>query len=83
MTEIHALTAGQHSGDDQSGDVNNAIPEHVRDLYETCTSDLSSSDKRKARDLLVRYAHLFSKTDEDVGRTKLVKHKNKTNHPIG
>ena len=55
--------------------MNNAFPEHVKDLFERCTSDLSSSDKRKARDLLIRYAHLFSKTDEDVGSTKLVKHK--------
>ena len=72
VAEIHALQRDQHSGSDQSGDVNNAVPEH---LFERCTSDLSSSDKRKARDLLIRYAHLFSKTEEDVGRTKLVKHK--------
>ena len=55
--------------------MNDDIPEHVNDLFERCTSDLSSSEIRKARDLLIRYAHLFSKTDKDFGRTKLVKHK--------
>ena len=47
VAEIHTLQADQHSGNDKSGDVNNAIPEHVKDLFERCTSDLSSSDKKE------------------------------------
>ena len=51
------------------------IPSHIKDLYEKCTSDLGIEDKQKAKALLLRYAHLFSTSDEDVGRTDLVKHK--------
>ena len=51
------------------------IPEHMKDIYERSTRNLESEDRAKARDLLLRYAHVFSTSDEDVGRTDFVKHK--------
>ena len=51
------------------------LPEHLKDLYDRCTVNLTEGNKMKAKQLLIKYSRLFSATDEDVGRTNIVKHK--------
>ena len=59
----------------QGDEVPTTCPEHMRDLYEqalrTCQSDHQAM---RVAQLLTSYADVFSKDDEDVGHTDLVRH---------
>ena len=51
------------------------MPAHLTELYDMCTRELNEGQKLRAKHLLIKYAALFSETDENVGRTANVRHK--------
>ena len=63
---------------DISSQPNIEMPAHLTELYDKCTRGLDEDRKLKAKHLLIKYAALFSLTDEDVGRTANVRHKIET-----
>ena len=58
------------------------IPRHIKELF--CSRNLDPVNRDKARTMLLKYAHVFSTSDEDVGRAGTVKHKidTGTNAPV-
>ena len=60
------------------------IPEHLRDLYERTIVGMTSKQSSEVFKLLVKYSSVFSRSDEDIGRTGIVRHKIDTGnaHPI-
>lgn len=65
-------------------DVDRELPAHLQELFISSTSHIDKDDVMRAKALLLKYAALFSETDEDVGRTAKVRHKIETgvNAPI-
>ena len=60
------------------------IPEHIRDLFQQTTKGMTEAQCRDVLKLLTKYANVFSKSDADLGRTGVVRHKIYTGdaHPI-
>ena len=60
------------------------IPEHLHDLYERSQTGLLPTEKIHLSELLIKHAVAFSKTKDDIGRTKLVQHRIDTGdaHPV-
>ena len=50
------------------------IPTHMHDLYERSTTHKTEEEKAAIRALLIRFQHMFSKDDNDLGRTHLIEH---------
>jgi hypothetical protein len=48
---------------------------HLRELFDRNTKSLESTEKNRARSLLIRYSDLFSVTDDDVGRKSMANQK--------
>ncbi|XP_056006949.1 uncharacterized protein LOC130050723 [Ostrea edulis] len=74
IDEVLNLVPGEHQGLDE----NNDMPSYLQDLYTNSTKHMDNDDRVKAKTLLLKYASLFSTTDEDVGRTAKVRHKIET-----
>ena len=49
-------------------------PEHLEGLFITSSSGLEPEQKTQLKHLLTSYQHIFSKTDDDIGKTGLEKH---------
>ena len=54
------------------------LPEHLTDLHERATKNLTPDESVRVADLLSRYQDCFSKDEWDVGLTHLVEHEIKT-----
>ena len=50
------------------------LPEHVRQLYEDSSKDLTSQQCETLTKLLGEYNDIFARHSADFGRTKLLKH---------
>ena len=53
---------------------NTAIPSHLAELYQTCTRDCTSEERRAIGHLLIEFEKVFSKHDNDLGQTNLLEH---------
>ena len=53
--------------------VSNA-PEHLKDLFQRSTTNLSESEKERVADLLSKYQDTFSRNEWDIGVTNLTEH---------
>lgn len=51
-----------------------SLPEHLTDLYNRATKDLSSEEKQQVHSLLVEYQDIFAKDDLDIGCFTALKH---------
>ena len=51
-----------------------AVPEHVKCLYDNLPSELSDESKRKVKELLIQYQHVFSKDENDIGYCPWIEH---------
>ena len=60
------------------------LPDHLHDLFERCSTNLSVEQKEIVLKLLLRYHLSFSRSDRDLGRTDVIQHKINTgnNRPI-
>ena len=50
------------------------VPEHVQALYAASAQHLGEGDKQQLASLLTKYGHVFSRNDQDIGRTRLEVH---------
>lgn len=50
------------------------LPEHLQALFKKTCSNLSKQQSKIVKSLLGRHANLFTKSDDDLGRTGLAKH---------
>ena len=57
------------------GTVIKTLPDHLFCLLEESSQDLSPSQHQRVRDLLSRYADVFSAGDWDMGRTSVTEHR--------
>ncbi len=57
-----------------NGPKQNLLPEHMHDLYHQASAGMDQTQKKQVRSLLMKYAHLFSTDDSDIGRTGIIKH---------
>ena len=48
---------------------------HLASLFDALPADLSPVDRAAAGDFIHKYAHMFSKSEFDLGRTSLIPHK--------
>lgn len=53
--------------------VSNA-PEHLKDLFQRSTTNLTESEKERVADLLSKYQDTFSRNEWDIGVTNLTEH---------
>ena len=51
------------------------LPKHLTDLYNMTLEGMSSTQKKQIANLLGKYGNLFSKDENDLGRTGIIKHK--------
>jgi len=52
-----------------------AVPEHMADLYDgACGNCTSSTERQVLAQLLVEYSNVFSRSDGDMGLTKVISH---------
>ena len=51
------------------------VPEHLDQLYCSSRENLTTEQQGKLADLLCKYPDIFSKSDTDIGRTKLEIHR--------
>ena len=60
------------------------LPDHLHDLFERCSANLSVEHKEIVLNLLLRYHLSFLSSDRDLGRTDVIQHKINTenNRPI-
>ena len=61
-----------------------SLPEHLQDLYTRTADGLTVKQQKQVAKLLTKHESTFSKTDEDLGRTGIIRHKINTgkNCPI-
>ena len=61
-----------------------SLPEHLQDLYTRTADGLTVKQQKQVAKLLIKHESTFSKTDEDLGRTGIIRHKINTeeNCPI-
>ncbi len=59
----------------RSSDSKNTLPEHMQDTYARASEGMNNNDKKQIAKLLCKYAHVFSETDNNLGRTGIIKHK--------
>ena len=51
-----------------------SLPEHLQDLYKQSCSELTPEEAHELRHLLINYADVFSKGNDDLGCTDLTEH---------
>ena len=51
------------------------IPSHLTDLYERTTAGLSQEQCTEVAKLLIKHNTTFSESDDDLGRTGIIRHK--------
>ena len=51
------------------------LPEHLKELYMRSSHGLTKDQCQQTHNLLCKYAYLFSKGPQDVGRTGIIKHR--------
>ncbi|CAC5369858.1 unnamed protein product [Mytilus coruscus] len=58
------------------------IPEHLTDLLQRSSTYLIEDQRQQLSRLLSQYQNVFSRTDDDIGRTDLVTHRINTGNAI-
>ena len=51
-----------------------AVPDYLAELYRRTAEGMSSSQQKRVAHLLNKYASEFPETDDDIGRTGVLKH---------
>ena len=63
----------RHNQRGEKRQVSNA-PEHLKDLFQRSTTNLSESEKERVANLLSKYQDTFSRNEWDIGVTNLTEH---------
>ena len=53
---------------------NGKVPEHLQDLFDRTTEGMDHQQQDQVAKLLIRFSNVFSKSDDDIGRTGVIKH---------
>ena len=61
---------------------NKQVPEHLEDLFNRTVMDMDTRQRREVAKLLNKYSDVFSKSDNDIGRTGIIKHKIPTGNTL-
>ena len=63
---------------------NNELPSHLRDLFAKSCVNLTEAEQALVKEKLIKYQDIFSKGENDVGRTTVTEHKieTKTENPL-
>jgi hypothetical protein len=67
MTSRRTNSKSPENGDEQ-------LPSHLVDLFERSSKSRSHLEKLEIKKLLIEFQDVFSKDDDDVGRTTLIEH---------
>ena len=51
------------------------VPDHLKDLYQKTVEGMNKGQQRQVAKLLNKYSNVFSETDDDIGRTGVLKHR--------
>ena len=51
------------------------VPGHLKDLYQKTVEGMNKGQQRQVAKLLNKYSNVFSETDDDIGRTGVLKHR--------
>jgi hypothetical protein len=62
----------------ESEKCNKTLPSHLTDLYQRSTKFRNAEEKVEIKELLLEFQDIFSKDENDVGRTTLIEHKIET-----
>ncbi len=54
------------------------LPQHLREMYQRSTANLTPDECHHVHGLLIQFSHLFSSGPDDLGRTDVVKHRIET-----
>ena len=54
---------------------NRQVPDHLKDLYQKTVEGMNKGQQRQVAKLLNKYSNVFSETDDDIGRTGVLKHR--------
>ena len=54
---------------------NEQVPEHLRELFNKTVVGMESKQKKEVVRLLTKYSDIFSKSDSDIGRSGIIKHR--------
>ena len=60
---------------EQNSKIDNSVPKHLEGMYERSIKGFSVAQQNKFREILIKYESVFSKNDEDMGKTKVVEHR--------
>lgn len=55
-----------------SGEI--TVPEHLQDLWKRGSEHITKAESIKLAELLIKYQHVFSTSDSDIGQTDLTEH---------
>ena len=58
------------------------VPEHLTDLFNRTVVGMDSSQRKEVAKLLCKYGDVFSSSDNDIGRTGIIKHKIPTGNTV-
>ena len=61
-----------------SQSTDNELPDHLKDLFERSSANLTPEETQSVHDLLIEYQDIFSKHDLDIGCFTAIKHKIET-----
>ena len=54
---------------------NEQVPEHLSDLFDRTVAGMRHLQRREVAKLLNKYSEVFSKSDDDIGRSGIIKHR--------
>ena len=54
---------------------NRQVPDHLKDLYQKTVEGMDKGQQRQVAKLLNKYSKVFSESDDDIGRTGVLKHR--------
>ena len=57
---------------------NDQVPEHLKDLFDRTVVGMDNKQKKEVSRLLSKYSEVFSKSDNDIGRSGIIKHRIQT-----
>lgn len=57
----------------QIKEISVTLPDHLKQMFENSSENLTSAEKHILRDLLLEYGTRFSKNSQDLGQTSIVK----------
>ena len=75
VSSVEDIQTASHAENDQ-------VPEHLTGLFNRTVIDMDKSQRKEVAKLLTKYSDVFSKSDADIERTGIIKHKIPTGNAL-